>query len=84
MLVDNNIYGEFRVPVHGTEAIAVRSINPRTDPLLVDISLGQITFDDPLRALQERLRSMTEMLDRVLAEPGNWNDIRAVQVAPGR
>lgn len=84
LLVDNNTYGEFRMPVHGTEAIAVRSISPGTHPLLVDIALGQITLYGPLPAIQERLRTMTEMLDRVLNEPENWSDIRPVQVAPGR
>src|ERR1700752_1505631 len=84
VLVDNNEFGEFRMPVHGTETVAVRRISPHSVPLLVEISIGQVTLYGPLPAIRERLDAMPELLDRVVAEPGRWGDVRLTKGAPGR
>ena len=83
-LVDNNHYGQFRLPIWGTETVAVRSINPTSRPTLVEMSLSQVTVYGPLPAIRERLSTMIELLDRVAAEPEHWDDIKMTRVGPGR
>ena len=83
ILVDNNCYGQFRLPVRRT-GLVVRSINPRTTPPLIEISLSQLTLYGPLPAIRERLAAMVELLDRVVAEPERSGDLKMTRVGPGR
>jgi hypothetical protein len=84
VLVDANHYGQFRLPIWGTEGIAVRSINSKTTPPLVEISLAQITLYGELPRIRERLATMVALLDGVVAEPERWDDITMTKVGPGR
>ena len=82
--VDSNIYGQFRLPIGGKETATVRSISAGTIPLLVEISLSQVTLYGPMPAIRERLTAMIGLLDRVVAEPERWNDITPTEIGPHR